>query len=235
MKVNPIKAFSDNYIWVIEEGKEAVVIDPGEADGVLDYLKANDLNLHAILLTHKHSDHVDGLEKILSHYPDIPVYGPIETANLVTQVMKDGDQFQLFGHEVRVKKTAGHSEEHISYLMGEHLFCGDALFSAGCGRVFTKDYQAQFDALSYFNSLDDQVKVYAGHEYTETNLSFAQSVNPSSTEINTALQEVKKLREADTPTLPSTIEKEKRINLFMKAHDLNEFIILRLKRDDFFN
>lgn len=233
MKVSPIKAFSDNYIWVIEEGKEAVVVDPGEAGGVLEYLKANDLNLHAILLTHKHSDHVDGLENILSYYPYTPLYGPVETESLVTQVMKDGDQFQLFGYEVSVRKTAGHSEEHISYLMGEHLFCGDALFSGGCGRVFTKDYQAQFDALSYFNSLNDQVKVYAGHEYTETNLRFAQSVEPDNEDIKEALKEVGNLREKDEPTLPSTIEKEKRINVFLQADNLEAFTILRDKRDNF--
>lgn len=233
MKVIPIKALSDNYIWVIEEGKEAVVVDPGEAEGVLHYLKQNEFNLNAIILTHKHRDHIDGLEKVLESYPDTPVYGPIETESLVTEVVKDGDQFELFGKKVDVIKTAGHSEEHISYLMDQHLFCGDALFSAGCGRVFTKDYQAQFDALKFFNSLEGEVKVYAGHEYTETNLRFAQSIEPENKEIETALKEVRNLREKDQPTLPSTIKKEKRINLFMQARDLSMFTDLRNQRDTF--
>ncbi|TVP90247.1 hydroxyacylglutathione hydrolase [Alkalibacterium sp.] len=233
MKINPVKALSDNYIWVIEEGEDAVVVDPGESDGVLSYLEERQLKLNAILLTHKHHDHVDGLEGVLEKYPNMPVYGPVETQSLVTQVMKDGDQFTLLGRDVEVAKTAGHSEEHISYLMDEHLLCGDALFSAGCGRVFTKDYQAQFDALAYFNSLDSQVKVYAGHEYTETNLRFAKSVDPSNVDIKRALEEVEELREKDKPTLPSTIEREKRINLFLQAETLEAFKKLRDNRDQF--
>lgn len=117
--------------------------------------------------------------------------------------------------------------------MDQHLFCGDALFSAGCGRVFTKDYKAQFDALKFFNSLEGEVKVYAGHEYTETNLRFAQSIEPENKEIETALKEVRNLREKDQPTLPSTIKKEKRINLFMQARDLSMFTDLRNQRDTF--
>src|SRR5699024_7702319 len=118
-------------------GTDAVVVDPGEADGVLHYLDENNLQLNAILLTHKHNDHVGGVAEILAKLPDTKVYGPRETNHLVDRVVQEGDSFELLGQSFQVFKTNGHTEGHISYLMDKALFCGDALFSAGSGRVFT--------------------------------------------------------------------------------------------------
>lgn len=233
MEINPVKAFSDNYIWVMEEGAEAVIVDPGEAGDVLAYLDKKALNLTAILLTHKHDDHIGGVRKILEKYPETPIFGPVETTDLATQVVKEGDTFTLFGKEVKVFKTAGHTEEHISFLIEDMLFSGDALFSGGCGRVFTGDYQAQYDALQKFNQLDEQVKVYAGHEYTQTNLLFARNESPTNPDVVRTLHEVNERRASDLPTLPSTIGKEKQINLFLRAESLEEFIELRQARDKF--
>lgn len=233
MNINPIKAFSDNYIWVIEEGKNAVVVDPGEYEGVLRYLEEKQLTLNAIILTHNHEDHIGGVKEILENFPNTPVYGPKETEHLVEHFIQDGDFFKLLGQNFKVFKTAGHTKEHVSFLMGDALFCGDALFSAGCGRVFTGDYQAQFDALQKFKSLDEAVKVYAGHEYTQTNLRFAHSIEPSDNEISQILDQVNKLRSRDLATLPSTIGKEKNINLFLQAESLKDFIELRIARDNF--
>ncbi|MER1953951.1 MAG: hydroxyacylglutathione hydrolase [Desemzia incerta] len=233
MTIKPIKALSDNYIWIIEEGKEAVVVDPGEAKGVLDYLKEQQLDLTTILLTHNHDDHIGGVEEILEHYPNVAVYGPEETKPLADHILQEGDTFELMGQDVQVFKTAGHTLGHISFLMGNQLFCGDALFSAGCGRVFTGDYQAQYEALQKFKGLNDEVKVYAAHEYTQTNLRFAQSMEPSNTEIAEALNQVQELRAEDVPTLPSTIKQEKKINLFLKAETLEDFTTLRKARDAF--
>ncbi|PRY82275.1 hydroxyacylglutathione hydrolase [Alkalibacterium olivapovliticus] len=233
MNITPVKAFSDNYIWVIEEKQDAIVVDPGESEGVLRYLKDNQLNLHAILLTHEHDDHIGGVRAILTAFPETPVYGPKETERLADHVVEDGDFFTLLCHSFHVLKTAGHSHEHISFLTGDSLFCGDALFSGGCGRVFTGDYQAQYDALQTFSQLDDKVHVYAGHEYTQTNLRFAQSVEPSNQAINEELDEVNRLREKDIPTLPSTIGKERRINLLMQAENVEDFALLRTARDQF--
>src|SRR5699024_9635220 len=111
--------------------------------------------------------------------PDTKVYGPTETEHLVDYVVQEGDVFELLNQGCQVFKTAGHTEEHISYLTDKALFCGDSLFSAGCGRVFTGDYQAQYDTLQKFKRLADDIEVYAGHEYTQTNLRFAHSVRPS--------------------------------------------------------
>lgn len=233
INIHPIRAFSDNYIWIIEEGAEALVVDPGESEGVLNYLKEEQLHLTAILLTHNHDDHIGGVGEILEIYSDTPVYGPKETEFLTTYTLQEGDSFELMGQEFEVFKTAGHTEEHISYLMGDALFCGDALFSAGCGRVFTGNYQAQYDALQKLKQLDSSVKVYAAHEYTETNLRFAQTIEPSNEVINNALNEVKNLSAKDQPTLPTTIGKEKKINLFLQANTLEDFIELRQARDNF--
>lgn len=234
MNIHPIKAFSDNYIWMIEEGTEAVVVDPGEAEGVMDYLKEQQLNLTAILLTHNHEDHIGGVKEILAKYSDTPVYGPEETVPLADRIVQEGESFKLLGQNFQVIKTGGHTHGHISFLMGEKaLFCGDALFSAGCGRVFTGDYQAQYDALQKFKRLDDEIKVYAAHEYTQTNLRFAHSVQPSNKAVSEALDQVNDLRAKEEPTLPSTIGREKKINLFIQAETVEDFIALRKARDDF--
>lgn len=233
MNIYPIKAFSDNYIWVVEENENVLVVDPGEGHQVLEHLEKEQLHLTAILLTHHHDDHTGGVEEILSVHSDTSIYGSSETNALNDFTVADGDSFGLFGKNIQVFKTAGHTEEHISFLMGDALFCGDALFSGGCGRVFTGDYQAQFNALQTFNQLDDQVQVYAGHEYTETNLRFANTVEPNNQEVASALEEVKAIRQEGKPTLPTTIGREKDINLFIKANHLEEFIELRDARDEF--
>lgn len=233
MNIFPIKAFSDNYIWIIGEQEKAIVVDPGESMGVVAYLEENQLEEVAILLTHKHEDHVGGVKEIVTQYPKTVVYGPEETENFADRVAKDGDTFELYDKTFKVYKTAGHTEEHISYLMDDALFCGDALFSGGCGRVFTGDYQAQYDALQKFKQLENQVKVYAGHEYTQTNLRFAQTIEPRNKVIGEVLEEVNELLKKGEPTLPSTIGKEKEINLFMRAETLEDFIELREARDDF--
>lgn len=233
MNIYPIKAFSDNYIWVVEENENVFVVDPGEGRQVLEHLEKKQLNLTAILLTHHHDDHIGGVEEIVSAHPDTNIYGPSETNALNDFTVADGDTFELFGKNIQVSKTAGHTEEHISFLMGDALFCGDALFSGGCGRVFTGDYQAQFNALQIFNQLDDQVQVYAGHEYTVTNLRFANTVEPNNQKVARALEEVETIRQDKKPTLPSTIGREKEINLFMRANTLEEFVELRDGRDKF--
>ncbi|MCA9765236.1 MAG: hydroxyacylglutathione hydrolase [Carnobacterium sp.] len=233
MDICPIKAFSDNYIWVIEEGTEAVIVDPGEAKGVIGYLAEKNLELKAILLTHNHDDHIGGVQEILVTYPDISIYGPEETSSLANHVVVEGDSFNLLNEQFNVIKTAGHTEGHISFLAKKILFCGDALFSAGCGRVFTKDYQAQYDALQKFNQLDDEVLVYAAHEYTQTNLRFSQGIEPPNKVISEALAKTNELRAKGQPTLPTTIGREKKINLFLQATSLEDFKELRQARDHF--
>lgn len=233
MIIHPIKAFSDNYIWCIQKETEAVVVDPGEANGVLDYLEEKQLRLAAILLTHKHEDHTGGVREILARYPETPVYGPKETEAAANHVVEEGDSLNLLGQTFQVLETGGHTHGHISFLMGDHLFCGDALFSAGCGRVFTGDYKAQYETLQKYKHLNDDINVYPAHEYTEINLRFASSMQPDNEKISKALEEVRELRAKEQPTLPTTIAKEKEMNLFLQTETLEDFIKLRKARDVF--
>ncbi|MBB6447031.1 hydroxyacylglutathione hydrolase [Bacillus benzoevorans] len=233
MIIHSIKAFSDNYIWCIQDETEAVVVDPGEAKGVLDYLGEKQLRLAAILLTHKHDDHTGGVREIVARYPECPVYGPKETEALVNHVVEEGDSFNLLGQTFQVSETGGHTHGHISFLMGDHLFCGDTMFSAGCGRVFTGDYKAQYETLKKFKRLNDDINVYPAHEYTEINLRFAYDMQPDNENISKSLEEVRELRAKGQPTLPTTIGREKEINLFLQVETLEDFIKLRNTRDDF--
>ena len=233
MIIHPIKAFSDNYIWCIQEETEAVVVDPGEAKGVLDYLEEKQLRLAAILLTHKHEDHTGGIQEIVARHPESQVYGPKETEALANRVVEEGNSFNLLGQTFQVFETGGHTHGHISFLMGDALFCGDALFSAGCGRVFTGDYEAQYETLRKFKRLDDDINIYPGHEYTEINLRFAYDTRPNNKKVSKALEEVRELRAKGEPTLPTTIGREKEINLFLQVETLEEFIELRNARNDF--
>lgn len=234
VQVLPIPALSDNYIWLIKENRQAIIVDPAEDKKVLDVLKQANLTPAAILLTHNHADHTDGVAGIKAEYVELPVYGSIEVAEFADQIVKDGDRFELLGHSFEVIKSAGHTAEHISYLMNlEHLFCGDALFSAGCGRVFTGDYQAQFDALQRFKKLPDMVQVYAGHEYTLTNLKFAEQVLGASCCFFEYQELAQIKREQGKPTLPTSIGIEQQINPFLRAETLEEFIALRKQRDHF--
>lgn len=126
MEIKAISAFSDNYIWTILKNNKLIFVDTGQAQPVLDFIK--DKEPIAILLTHKHDDHVGGVIEIKKKYPDIKVYGPVETRDLNDITLKDNDNFQLLGENFKVIETSGHTDYHISYLMGDNLFCGDALF-----------------------------------------------------------------------------------------------------------
>lgn len=235
MNIFPIHALTDNYIWMIEDTDSVVIVDPGEAGEVLDYLKVQEPSQIAILLTHKHDDHIGGVAEIIQSYPATKIYGPSEVPGFKDmEILEDGSQVDILGHAVTALLSAGHTEGHLAYIVdNQFLFSGDAMFSAGCGRVFTGDYQAQFDALETFSRLDDDIAVFAGHEYTLTNLKFAHSIFPDNEIISEALTQVKILDAANHPTYPSTIGREKIINIFMQAENLETFKALRDKRDQF--
>ncbi|QLB40546.1 MULTISPECIES: hydroxyacylglutathione hydrolase [Mannheimia] len=234
LQITPIPALSDNYIWAIRQAQDVIIVDPSEHQPVLDFIANNSLNLTAILLTHNHNDHTDGVAGIVEKYPNIPIYGPQEATEFANMIVSPEQHIKLFGYEVQIIESAGHTAGHISYLFGyDYLFCGDALFSGGCGRVFTGDYQAQFDALQRFKNLPDSVKAYPAHEYTKSNLKFAEAVLPTSCTLAEYQEQVDILRSQNKPTLPTTIRLEMQVNPFMQAVDLQEFIALRKKKDNF--
>lgn len=229
MNINFIKAFNDNYIWTIEKDGKVLVVDPGDAGPVIDYLKGR--NLDYIILTHKHMDHVGGVDELKIKYGP-KVYGPNETSEYNDVTLRDGDVFDLLGEDFKVISTGGHTEDHISYLVDGNLFCGDALFLAGCGRVFTKDYKKAYEGLKKLKNLADDTVVYPAHEYSLANLKFAKSII-SNEDLDREYERVRKLRDEDKITLPSTIGKEKKINPFFLAKDLDKFIEFRNKKDNF--
>ncbi|EFR31018.1 hydroxyacylglutathione hydrolase [Eremococcus coleocola] len=238
MPVHPIPALSDNYIWVYQSPDLNFIVDPGEAQPVLDYIQDQNIRLDAILLTHNHDDHTGGVREILAQIPDLPVYGPQETADFNSVQVAPMDTITLKNHKLAVYLTAGHTSGHISYLIDDkNLFCGDSLFMAGCGRVFTGDYHAEFETLQLFAAMEGGVQVFAGHEYTQTNLAFAQTVNLDDEEfqanVKALSQQVDRRIQAGFPSLPSTIAIELNCNPFMRASSVDTFKALRDLRDNF--
>lgn len=234
ISIFPIPALSDNYIWVLVKDKQALIIDPAESETVESFLAKNQLEPTACLLTHNHNDHTGGVRRLCQVYPHLVVFGPQEVAEFATEIVYPEQQFWLLDLPIRVIESGGHTAGHLSYLVASlYLFCGDALFSGGCGRVFMQDYATQFATLQRLAQLDDEVKVYPAHEYTQGNLRFAETVLQPSCMLAEYQERADILRSQNRPTLPTTIGIEKQINPFLRAESLNEFIRLRKQKDNF--
>jgi len=220
--VTPIPAFTDNYIWAISlpNHKEVAVVDPGDAHPVLEYLKENDLELCAILITHHHNDHTGGVCSLRNKY-NVPVYGPANSPYKgITEPLKTGDIIDLFGYPLTIQEIPGHTLDHISYFSQQKLpqiFCGDTLFLAGCGRLFEGTPKQMLTAMNYLKTLPGETEVYCTHEYSLANLAFAAAVEPHNQDIQTMLQQCEALRKDNKPTLPTTIAQEKKINPFLRT------------------
>ena len=228
MNIMPLPALSDNYIWIIEKNNRIVVVDPSEADLLLQVIKSKGYVLEAVLLTHKHQDHIGGVRKLIAAHP-APVYGPKETG-VATEIVKGGEILPLLGKEVKVMATPGHTAGHVAYQIKEHLFIGDTLFLSSCGRVFSGDYDAMFHTLEQLKELDEGTIVYPAHEYSLSNLEQTAKTYPSEAVIE-ELARVRKLREAGKVTLPTTIKKEKAVNPFLNFDDVKSFKDYRKLRD----
>ncbi|WP_319557673.1 hydroxyacylglutathione hydrolase [Thiomicrorhabdus sp.] len=208
----------DNYIWVLSKGKDAWVVDPGESQQVLDFLRENQLQLRAILVTHRHFDHVDGIAAIKNAYPDATVFGPEKTpVAIIEKRLKEGDRVQLNpDYYLNVLDTPGHTEDHISFYNQRDLFCGDTIFTAGYGRILGGTVEEFADSLLKLRDLPDDLNIYCGHEYTIDNLKFAQLVEEQNPDLQQRVEEVQINYPSILSTPQSTLGLEKKTNPFLR-------------------
>ncbi len=219
----PIKAFHDNYIWCLRNGENAVVVDPGDANPVFDYLNKEKLNLVGILITHHHPDHVGGNKTLLSKF-QVPIYGPKkEKIPGITHCLEEGDQIFIkdINQNFRIIDIPGHTLGHIGYYNDKLLFCGDTLFSCGCGRLFEGTPKQMYQSLAKIAGLPDEIMIFCGHEYTEANINFALSVEPENKNLSDFQNKVKLLRDQGLPSLPVRLSQEKQTNPFLRVHKPN--------------
>ena len=224
LEVSPVRAFSDNYIWLIRTPADqcgAVAVDPGDARPVDAALEQHGLRLHAILVTHHHPDHVGGVAELAAEH-GARVYGPArESMPCEARRLVDGDTVHLadLGLEFMVMDVPGHTLGHIAYHGHEALFCGDTLFSGGCGRLFEGSPSQMLGSLDRMAALPAATRVYCAHEYTLGNLRFAATVEPGNAAVLEALEATRALRDDNGISIPSTIGRELRINPFLRCRE----------------
>ena len=221
-KITALPSRKDNYIWLLESetSRKAVVVDPGEAAPVEKALNGSHLELAAILVTHHHYDHVEGIPELVARYP-VPVFGPArENIPRLTEAVEEGQRLPLeeIGTELSVLEIPGHTAGHVGYYGHGWLFCGDTLFTAGCGKVFDGTVEQLFHSLQRISRLPDETLICCAHEYTEENLRFARLVEPGNPAILERMEESRQLRARGKPAVPSTLEEEKRTNPFLRCH-----------------
>jgi hydroxyacylglutathione hydrolase len=224
LAVLAVPAFNDNYLWLIHDGVNATVVDPGDAEPILAALAANGLTLTAILLTHHHADHTGGVARLLAHAA-VPVFGPRgDGIAAVTIALAEGDRVAVPGLDLvlRVLDVPGHTRGHIAYVRdgGPHwLFCGDTLFAGGCGRLFEGTPAQMADSLGKLAALPADTLVYCAHEYTLANLRFASAVEPHNAALAARVVDDGAKRAAGLATVPSTVGLENATNPFLRYRE----------------
>ena len=237
INVDLIPVLNDNYAYAIHcSNGKILIVDPGEAQPIIDYLEANDLEPAAILNTHHHGDHIAGNDALKAKY-SIPLIGPsYENARIsgMEQTLSDGDEVEISGEKARIIHTPGHTSGHICFYFPDHghLFAGDTLFAMGCGRVFEGTMEEMHASLQKLAALPDETLVFCGHEYTLSNAEFCLTVEPENAALQKRYEDVKALRAADQPTLPTSLALEKATNIFLRAKTPEEFATRRKLKDN---
>lgn len=219
MNVFPIPAWTDNYFWMIEDGRQAVIVDPGDAQPVERVLHERQLQLVAILVTHHHGDHIGGVAALAATHR-VPVHGPAaESIPAITTGHRGGDTLHILGVDFEVIDVPGHTAGHIAYYAARQswLFCGDTLFAGGCGRLFEGTPMQMVSSLGKLAALPPCTRVYCAHEYTLANLRFARAVEPDNSALVARTNVCTAMRERGEPTVPSTLEEELATNPFLRC------------------
>lgn len=251
MNLISIPAFQDNYIWVLADDKDrCIIVDPGEAAPVMKAIEENGWQPEAILLTHHHNDHVGGVPALRAKFPHLEVYGPQETQNKgTTRIVEEGQNVLILEWEFSVFATPGHTSGHICFYSFPYLFCGDTMFSGGCGRLFEGTPEQMYQSFQKINALPEETLICCAHEYTLANMKFALSILPQDPTIQDYYHKVKELRAKKLNTLPVILKNERQINLFLRTDDIDlinkinqetklqqpeqRFAWLRSKKDNF--
>lgn len=234
MRLLPLPAFEDNYIWALSrDDGSALIVDPGDAAPVLAAADGG-LAPAAILLTHHHHDHVGGVPALLARWPDLPVVGPADP-RVATATLRvgQGDVVELAGWRFEVHAIPGHTVSHIAFHGHGVLCCGDTLFSLGCGRLFEGTPTQMLDSLDRLAALPPGTRVCCGHEYTVANAAFALAVDPDNASLRQRATEAGAQRRAGRPTLPSTLAAEREANPFLRvdAPPVRAAVAARLGRE----
>lgn len=226
LQVSAVPAFQDNYFWLIDDTKSAIIIDPGSAFEVEQILKQRSLKLSTILLTHHHADHIDGVKTLLNNHQALCL-GPSETSTKVSlsECVSETSQIQISAPQLKLQVIAvpGHTLGHIAWFAAEQkwLFCGDTLFAAGCGRLFEGSAEQMFKSLQRLAQLPDDTQVFCAHEYTLNNLKFALTIEPDNALLQQRFSQEQNKRDQNLPTLPSSIGLEKQTNPFLRCSEKN--------------
>ena len=224
MELIALPAFSDNYLWLLHDGAQALVVDPGDAAPVLEALRQRSLTLASILVTHHHADHTGGVAELRAA-TGAQVFGPATEAVPEPLVrVKGGDVVRTLGLTFEVIDVPGHTAGHIAYFCPDMdgaplLFCGDTLFSGGCGRLFEGTPAQMLASLDRLAALPGATRVCCAHEYTLSNLRFARAVEPGNQALAAYEQQCERLREEGRPTLPSRIDTERAVNPFLRSRE----------------
>lgn len=222
-QIQCLPIYDNNYVWIITLGNDAWVVDPGDHQPVIAFIEQHALALKGILLTHRHWDHVTGVQPLLDYFAHlpIPVVGPDSPTikGLISRVVSEGDRVCLGSLQAQVWETPGHTLDHISYYFAEQnaLFCGDTLFACGCGRLFDGSATQLYHSLQRIAQLPPHTKIYCTHEYTLANIDFALAVEPHNAQLKARQVDGQRLRARNQPTLPTTLALELATNPFLRC------------------